>query len=214
METQIALNRSSCCHQRHFPFFCGHDMERHKRVETEKLEFEFNTTPSYLDFSLHHLHRSCIIPTKFGSTHRTLFFWGPLPLPIYNQNVNLLSQTGENLGWKMNDRTSEKEDWIVEKDNPKEISILASLQCVTVDSPIFNPIPFPLSKWFICGSRVESLCSLPLQFPRPCSTMQQQAKIDHFYRLIWSASKILVFRCLEQVQVNCRSVNDHWSLAQ
>ena len=36
-------------------------------------------------------------------------FWGPLLLAIYNQNVNLLPQTGENLGWKMNinDRTSE-----------------------------------------------------------------------------------------------------------
>ena len=136
-------------------------------LETEKLEFGFNTTPSYLDFSLHHLHGSCII--ILTSTTRT-----------------------STLGWKMNDRTSEKD---------KEIRILASLQCV-IDM-IFNPIPFPLSKWFICGSRVESLCSLPLHFPRPCSTMQQKAKI---YRLIWSASKI--FRCLE---LDCHS---DWSLAQ
>ena len=28
------VNESSCCHQRPFSFFCGHAMERYKRVET------------------------------------------------------------------------------------------------------------------------------------------------------------------------------------
>ena len=175
IETQIALNTWQIIVLSPAPCFlvlwpC------HKRVEAEKPEFESDTIPSYLNFSLHHLHRTCIILTKFGSKRALIEPCFSGALCFYPATTRTSTNRWKSAFW------------------------LASSGS--------NPIPFPPSKWFICGSRVESLCSLPLQFPRPCSTMQPH-KIHHFYRLIWSWSASKIFRCLEQVQVNCRSVNDH-----